>query len=415
MLPAALAVLAGVAAVTELASIVKKNSTQATLQSLLASALAISSLGHKASAQTLEDDQLNYRYSEYDEDALPDGVVLAGDPARYQVETHQFRLVKSLGEKYSLSTNLVHETMSGSSPWYVLPSLEGPPLQVLSGPTIEDTRNEFRGKLTRLDETGSWSVELGMSKEDDYQAKSISLGRNFENADKSRTWEFSGSISVDDLEPTDAELLGRVKRAEKDSYSLYAGLTQVINRDTLLQVGLQLSQHDGYLSDPYKMVFVGNLIVADTRPGSRTQYAASARLRYYVDQFKAALHINYRYFRDDWSIAAHTLDLSWNQKLPAGWRLSPSIRYHSQESASFYAPFFSEAPASGVYSSDYRLATYGALSYRLSVNKNIGDWDFTISAEIYDSDESLALSGTRFQTPGLVDFNRFTVGFNYRF
>ena len=393
----------------------KKNKAQATLQSLLASALAISGLGQKASAQTLEDDQVNYRYSKFDEDALPEGDVLAGDKARFQVESHQFRLVKSLGDRYSLTINLVHETMSGSSPWYVLPGLEGPPVQILSGPTIEDKRDEFRGKLTRLDETGSWSLELGLSNEYDYQAKSISLGREFANADKSRTWAFGGSISLDDLDPIDAELFGRVESAEKNSYSIYGGVTQVINRNTLLQVGLQVNKHDGYLSDPYKQVFVESLIQSDNRPGIRTQYAASARLRYFVKQMKAALHIDYRYYLDDWSVEAHTLELSWNQKLPSGWRLSPSIRYYSQESARFYAPFFSEAPASGFHSSDYRLATYGALSYRLSVNKTIGDWDFIISAELYNSDESLAITGAKFQTPGLVDFSRFTIGFNYRF
>lgn len=385
------------------------------MQSLVASALAISGLGHKASAQTLEDDQFNYRYSKYDEDALPDGQVLAGGPARYQIETHQFRLVKNLGDEYSLTINAVRESMSGSSPWYVLPGFEGPPVQILSGPTIEDKRNEFRGKLTRLVENGSWSLELGVSNEDDYQAKSLSLGRELENADKSRTWAFGGSVSLDDLDPTDAELFGRVESAEKDTYSIYGGLTQVINRDTLLQVGLQVSNHDGYLSDPYKLVFVDNFIRPDNRPDSRTQYAASARLRYFVNDAKAALHLNYRYYLDDWSIEAHTLEISWHQKLPSGWRLSPSIRYHSQESASFYAPFFDQSPASGFYSSDYRLATYGALSYRVNVNKTIGDWDFLVSAELYDSDESLAISGTKFQTPGLVDFSRFTIGFNYRF
>jgi len=393
----------------------KKNNIHATVQSLLASALALSGLGQKVAAQTLEDEQVNYRYSKYDEDALPDGLVQSGDPARYQIETHQFRLVKSIGDRYSLTFNAVHETMSGSSPWFVLPGANGTPVQILSGATIEDKRDEFRGKLTRLAENGKWSLELGVSDEDDYQAKSLSLAREIENEDKSRTWALSGSISLDDIDPTDALLFDRVESAEKDSFSIYGGLTQVINRDTLLQVGLNVSKHDGFLSDPYKRVFVENTIRNDNRPGSRTQYAASARLRHYLNSVKAALHVNYRYYLDDWSVEAHTLDISWNQKLPSGWRLSPAIRYHSQESASFYSPFFTDSPANGFYSSDYRLATYGALSYRISVNKTINDWDFIVSAELYDSKESLAISGTQFQTSGLVDFSRFTAGFNYRF
>ena len=257
-----------------------KNNKQATLRSLLASALAITGLGHKASAQTLEEDQVNYRYSKYDEDALPEGEVLIGDRARYQVETHQFRLVKNLGDRHSLTINLVHETMSGSSPWYVLPDMEGQPVQILTGPTIEDKRNEFRGKLTRLDEKGNWSLELGVSDEDDYQAKFISLGRELENADKSRTWAFNGSVSLDDLEPTDAPMFGRVVSAEKESYSLYGGVTQVINRNTLLQAGLQISKHDGYLSDTYKQVFVDDLLHQPLSVARVPKYEVSGQSEY---------------------------------------------------------------------------------------------------------------------------------------
>jgi hypothetical protein len=381
----------------------------------MASALAVSGLAEKTSAQTLEDDQLSYRFSKYDEDALPDGQVQSGDPVRFQIETQQFRLVKNLGDQYSLTFNAVHETMSGSSPWFVQPDSVGKPLQILSGATIEDQRNEFRGKLTRLDERGSWSVELGVSDEDDYKAKSLSVARSLDNEDKSRTWSFGASLSFDDINPTDAPQFGRVISAEKDSYSIFAGLAQIVNRNTLLQLGLSVSTFDGFLTDPYKRAFVNSSVRPEARPGSKNQYAASARLRYFVNDAKAAVHLDYRYYLDDWSVEAHTLEFSWKQRLPSGWRLSPAIRYHSQESASFYAPYFTDSPASGFYSSDYRLATYGALSYKISLNKTINDWDFIVSAELYDSKESLAISGNKFETPGLVDFRRFTAGFNYRF
>jgi len=74
----------------------------------------------------------------------------------------------------------------------------------------------------------------------------------------------------------------------------------------------------------------------------------------------------------------------------------------------FYGPVFEVAPADGFWSSDYRLATYGALSYSLQAILRREEWSFSLFAEYYDSRESLALFGTPQGTPGLVDFWRVT-------
>ena len=42
------------------------------------------------------------------------------------------------------------EAMSGSSPWFVLPGLDGDPVQVMSGATIADDRQELGASLREL-------------------------------------------------------------------------------------------------------------------------------------------------------------------------------------------------------------------------------------------------------------------------
>src|SRR3546814_3843402 len=46
----------------------------------------------------------------------------------------------------------------------------------------------------------------------------------------------------------------RIRGADKDTLSAYAGLTRVLTPTTEVQFGFSYQRGDGYLTDPYKMV-----------------------------------------------------------------------------------------------------------------------------------------------------------------
>lgn len=77
----------------------------------------------------------------------------------------------------------------------------------------------------------------------------------------------------------------------------------------------------------------------EQRPDNRNQFAFNAKYVQYINTFDAALHLGYRVSSDDWGINTHTFDASWVQPLGSGWMLTPRIRYYSQDSASFYRPY----------------------------------------------------------------------------
>ncbi len=86
----------------------------------------------------------------------------------------------------------------------------------------------------------------------------------------------------------------------------------------------------------------------------------------------------YRYYNDDWSISAHTLDLTYNHRLAPDWTVSPEIRIYTQTGASFFANRFA-APQTEM-SADYRLSPFTSflggltLSHRLNeaLSANVG-------------------------------------------
>lgn len=77
----------------------------------------------------------------------------------------------------------------------------------------------------------------------------------------------------------------------------------------------------------------------EQRPGQRNQFAFNTKYIQHINLLDAALHLDYKFTADDWGINTHTFDASWVQPLPFGWTFTPKIRYYSQDSASFYNPY----------------------------------------------------------------------------
>ena len=310
--------------------------------SFTASSLLISSLSlpgfNELMAADGDPNDFQYRFTLYDENPLPLDKLADGDPVRYRIKIHQFSFKRVLNEQFTLTVEGIHESMSGSSPWYVIPDPELGPLQIMSGATIEETRNEIMLALGIGKNDIDHSVQVGYSKEDDYKALFAAYGGEYEQANRHTTLFWGVSYSDDRLSPTDALMFGRIEHAKKDSISGSFGMTRVINRNALIQSGVQVTHLDGYLSDPYKEMWINGTIEFDKRPDTRTTFSWSTRFRQYFVRSEAALHADYRYFNDNWGVSAHTLDLVWYQPVGEHFELAPSIRYHSQKAADFYIP-----------------------------------------------------------------------------
>ncbi|MGB1558583.1 MAG: DUF3570 domain-containing protein, partial [Oceanococcaceae bacterium] len=125
-------------------------------------------------AQALE---TGYRFSLYDEAALPAGQAASGQSSeRYRIQTHQLSLSAAPSREWELDADLMIESMSGASPWFVVPSADGQPVQIMSGATIQDERYAMYGKAWRaLDGDKRLGLSAGVSDEKDYFALSAGL------------------------------------------------------------------------------------------------------------------------------------------------------------------------------------------------------------------------------------------------
>jgi hypothetical protein len=301
---------------------------------------------------------------------------------------------------------------------YIVPDADGRPIQVMSGASIDDTRFALQGRARNYRETGNQSLIAGFSKERDYL--SLSAGGDAEwELDSRRTTVSAGALySRDHLDPNgfgDPRFPNRIEKANKNTVTAFAGVSQVLTTETIAQFSLNYSFADGFLSDPYKEAYVAGNVVADARPGRRNEVALNGKLREYFPSLHGALHLDGRWFRDDWGISADTIEVAWYQNLPADWKVAPSVRWYEQGHASFYRPYYTVARDDGHYSSDYRLSAFGALSYRLATMKSWAKWDFSLAVEYYNSAAGLALHKVDQANPGLVDFAVITSSISRRF
>jgi hypothetical protein len=351
---------------------------------------------------------VSLKASTYKEDDISSQAVISGANSRYDIDIGQFRLVAPVGSNWSIEAGYAQETMSGASPWATLLGVNGDQSLIMSGATIRDSRSAADLTLIHYSEDRSISLGLAHSDEDDYEAKAITLGGEWEFNNKLSTLSLGFSYSTDDLSPVDAVAFGRIVEAEKRTRSMSVGYSRVINKVSAISSTLNITQHDGYLSDPYKL--------RDVRPDERTEWALSLRYRRFFDNRNAALHLDYRYFNDDWGIDSHTIYSAWYQSIGARFQIAPNIRLYSQREADFYLAVDNfSLPRTTAQSSDFRLSGYGAWSLGLKAIFRADTWDVTLSYDQYSADESKGLSASDTEHPALLDFQLTSIGFNFRF
>ena len=383
------------------------------LRALATSALALPGLAGSSLADApRERPEASYRYSYYGEADVADYKVQPGSTTeRFEVQSHQLHYGTPFGKRMDLDFNLLYESMSGASPIYIQPAQGGGTELVMSGATIEDSRVDVLGSANYYFDSGRAGASLGVSHENDYLAVNIGADGEKQLNDKNTTLLGGIGMSFDQIEPTDADqFVNRISSADKQSYSLFGGFAQVINRSLAVQLSGTYEYSTGFLADPYKEAFVGGGPVADSRPDHRHRLALLGRLRGHVDQVNGTIHADVAYSWDDWGINAFTIELAWYQTLWEALQLVPQFRYYSQSQADFYAltypgPFDPDQS----YSSDYRLSPFGALSYGIKAQTQFRgmwktDWEAALSYERYVSGGDLALGSVDTANPGLVDY-----------
>lgn len=273
-----------------------------------------------------------------------------------------------IGEDWEIAASAAVDIVSGASPQLVS-NRTGTVVQTITGASVNDRRNTWDAKVSRRLGEGTVSVSRAVSREEDYVSHAFGIEARYDLNQRNTTLIAGFGRSNDRVGSSDDPLLDEGRRTRE----YLVGVTQVLSQLSALQSTLTATRGEGYYNDPYKVTFTffppGQglpLLTSDRRPSGRDTLAWLTRYRQHFPAAGATLQADYRFYRDDWGVRAHTLEVAWQHALGDRWSIRPGLRYYTQAAADFYSPTNSR-PAPPVHSSDQRLAAFGGLTPSLKL------------------------------------------------
>ncbi len=332
---------------------------------------------------------------------------------------------------------------SGSS-GYTTPAGETP-----LDDTFQDLRFAVDGNyLMPLDRLTNLGLGANISFERDYTSlgASTSLSRDFFK--RNTTLAASLSLSHDIVRPMGGRPVGfdvmpapianggegeneggnrpgALGDGQKNLVDANFGLTQVLDRRTLVQFSYSLGHVSGYQTDPYKLLSVVDPVSGDPsqyifekRPESRTRQAVFGELKHHFGW--SVLDLSYRFYHDDWGIHSHTAEARWRWGLGENAYLQPHVRWYRQTAADFYHRYLLTGGAlPDVASADYRLGKFTGKTVGLEYGRTLASGHtVTVRGEYYwqtgDSHPVDAPAGLQgFDLFPTVDAVIFQVGYSF--
>ena len=289
--------------------------------------------------------------------------------------------------------------------------------------TFRDTRVALGADWTiELSRLSKLTLGTNFSKEFDYASLglSASLAQDFNNRNTTLTTALAfNSDLISPLSGIPTEFAPMVSQGEtlnregsddtKAITDFLIGVTQVIDRKTIVQLNYSLGLTDGYQNDPFKIVTAidpltglpassgifdtgatGNLpYVYEKRPDSRQRNNLYFKVVRHLQE--DVINFSYRYYWDDWDINSHTLDFKYRYQMSNSY-LQPHIRYYIQSAAEFHTHNLElgtdiDATSGEVLvdyaSNDYRLAESETLTLGLKYGIPMGEnSELSMRAEI---------------------------------
>ncbi len=356
---------------------------------------------------------------------------------------------KDLGDDEILSMKLVLDGLTGASANGAVPSSQPQTFTRPSGKgsyttqanetplddTFHDTRVSYSLNWDKpLDRNNRRNLGFSFSREYDFTSVGANALWSHDMNQKNTTLTGGLSLELDAITPvgdtpqglTDMDDRIRVSSSEdRTLLDLLFGVTQIIDKNSLFQVNYSLSQANGYMTDPYKIISVVDNsgepadYLYEKRPEDRLRQSVYGKYKRQLDN-KDIITTSYRFMSDDWGVRSHTLDLTYRVKMENGYFIQPHVRYYQQSAADFYHYFLTDTQAIPEFASaDYRLGEMTATTIGVKVGKTLSDkhvWSVRLEMYQQSGDSSPDEAFGQLQNQDLYpDVDAVIAQFNYSF
>ena len=336
--------------------------------------------------RALAEDHVDYRYENYREDG-----------GRMSVDTHSWLFDATIMPWLSVQGEAVFDAISGATP------TGGPPATAIKVPfpppgpynnTVPLTHMHDKRYAGNIEPTLSFgphhiTPQFSYSEESDYISYGAALNYSLDLNGKNTTLNLGWSHDFDTILATPFTYI--FKKKDKNTDDFLVGVNQLLGPKAVLTLDFTFRNSHGYEDDPYRGVLFGDYpqgdlnnpsLFAEHRPDFKRSYIGYASLLQYIKPLHGALEGSYRFYDDTFGIRAHTVAVSWHQKIGKMFLISPVFRYYRQTAADFYATQFAGDPSNPFdphpvptyYSADYRLSEMETFTFGVETSTRVTSW-----------------------------------------
>lgn len=260
---------------------------------------------------------------------------------------------KQLGQDFSISAK------------YYVDSISSATIDVMSyASPYTDERKEQDYSLEYLRNETTVSVSTAISKESDYQAKSVGFSISQDFFGELTTISMGVSRGADEVWRNNRTTVNGVYRitdqtfiGDIDRNQFRLALSQILSKNLIVSLSHETIADEGFpaenqsspLSNPYRLAYYDDFdefginlcpnnapcVDNESYPVTRTSNAFAFRAMYYLP-FKASIKGEYRSFSDTWGIEADMYEVALSQAIKQRLIFDIHYRAYSQTKASFY-------------------------------------------------------------------------------
>lgn len=317
--------------------------------------------------------------------------LLYSESARTRVIEPIARITRLFNDGQSVTARFGLDTMTGATPSGGLPSDQVQTTTSPSGnritlPAGQVPLRAFKDTRVSLDLEGTtpfWRVfkattGVHLSDERDYRSFGLNGALSLDVMNRLATLTVGGAFYRDTVDPMGGTHVGLADGTvtfegpnPKRVNTVTLGLSRILTRRWMMEVTASRTNEHGYLTDPYKVVSLfnpttGHLTgeLTELRPGTRQRSDVQLNSVYHLAQ--DVTYTSYRYYRDDWGVRSHTLDLRYRHDIDEAKYIQPHLRYYTQRAADFFTYGLKDgAPLPAHASGDYRLGPLRTLTVGL--------------------------------------------------
>ncbi|MBK8515428.1 MAG: DUF3570 domain-containing protein [Saprospiraceae bacterium] len=233
-----------------------------------------------------------------------------------------------------------------------------------------------------------YGANISFSKEYDYTSRGF--GGNLSKSSKSGNTEFAAKANI--FLDTYSQIVasefrtgltgregskGNIGNAPRNTYDMSLTLSQVISKRLQIALTADVDYQSGLLSTPFHRVYLeGGSLVREVLPYKRFKIPVSLRANYFLGE-RFIIRSFYRYYKDDWGMNSHTVNVELPVKINPFFSVSPFYRYYKQNAIDYFAPYLENKASAPFVTSDYDLSGFTSRFYGVGIRhtpfKSISD------------------------------------------